>query len=107
MSRLHYMRRYTIVAPIVRNDGTESGYPAALRDALLAAGIDGWTEYRTTGSWRGKRERGITFEIYLDDVAPPAMLKLSTLGDIARRVMPDQEAIQVTADAHRTALLEA
>jgi len=124
----YIMRRYTLVAPHVRNDGSMSGYPAAVREALLAAGIDGWTEYETHGSWRGKREAGTTFELYRADEpgyqadSPNALRYSATtplyagespatfvrlLGAIGRACMPDQEAVQVTRDAHTVTLWEA
>lgn len=102
------MHRFTIVAPHVTNEGGASGYPAALRSALRSAGIDGWTEYETVGSWRGKRELGVTFEIYRENLDSEG-LRLGYaqhLARIGRSVMPDQEAIQVTVDAHPTTLLE-
>jgi hypothetical protein len=96
------LRRYTVVAPHVRNDGTMSGYPAAFRERLLGKAIDGWTEYETHGAWRGKREAGVTFEFFNGE---PNFVH--TLARIARSVMPDQEAIQVTVDAVDTVLYEA
>ena len=116
----YQMRRWTIVAPHVRNDGTVSGYPAALRDALMAAGIDGWTETETHGYWHGKREAGVTFDIMLPWIPYPsggAVLNGDwydidvvsiMLGRIARSAMGDeQEAIQVTAEPGIIELLEA
>ena len=111
------MRRFTIVAPSVRNDGTMSDYPAKLRAALLAAGIDGWTETETHGSWRGVREAGVTFEILVpiaDTRQSPdtradvvtfvgarctTRIAASVLAGLARAAMgPEQEAIQVTIE---------
>jgi hypothetical protein len=91
------MEHYTITAPKVRNDGEPSGYVIALRAALKGAGIDGWTEQDSVGVWRGKAEPGTVFTVYLSD-QPGHMVeqRLSWLGVIARRVMPDQEAVQVT-----------
>lgn len=97
------MHRVTIVAPAVKNDGSISGYPAAMRDALLGAGIDGWTEYETVGSWNGKRGLGTVFEIYLMETAQT----VPELGAAARGVMPDQEAIQITVDPAPVTLYEA
>jgi hypothetical protein len=83
-----------------------SGYPAAVREALIRNGIDGWTEYETHGSWRGKREAGTTFEFYRAQPDPdPDFAEL--VGIIGREAMPDQDAIQVTRDEHTTTLWEA
>jgi len=107
-AQAYVMRRYTLVAPHVDNAGRASGYPAAVREALLAAGIDGWTEYETHGSWRGVREAGVTFEIYAE-VAPRGASNTfpGRLADIGRGCMPDQEAVQVTMDESTTTLWEA
>lgn len=99
----YMLTRVTIIAPAVRNDGVPSGYPAALRSALLREGIAGWTEHRTIGSWHGVREPGVLFEFYVEHGSTFAY----KLGAIGRECMPDQEAIQVTYESHATTLIEA
>src|SRR5512133_2376571 len=61
------LRRYTLVAPTVKNNGERSRYPQRVADALERAGFTGWTEYDTVGVWHGSREPGVTFEIYSAD----------------------------------------
>lgn len=102
------MRRFTIIAPHVTNSGEPSGNPEALAAGLLAAGIDGWTEYQTVGCWRGHREPGTCFEIYRDDARSPWARAdfAARLARIGRAAMPDQEAIQITADIGQTTLWE-
>lgn len=97
------MLHYTITAPKVRNDGTTADYPQALRAVLLAFGIDGWTEHDTVGVWHGKREPGIVFTVYLTEGLADPTVRLDVLAKLARRAMPDQEAVQVTY--HGTLLL--
>ena len=75
--------------PAVTNAGERSLYPQAFRDALLAAGITGWSEYPTVGCWCGKLEGGVTFVLYLGE------RNLNRLGEIARSVATDQDVIQV------------
>lgn len=98
------MYRYTLTAPVVTNVGSPSGYPDAVRTALLTDGIDGCTEHVTAGYWNGKREDGVTFEFYAatedDDFG-------SRFARIGRASMPDQEAVQVTRDATAATLWEA
>lgn len=95
--RAFAMTRFTIVAPTVTNAGTPSGYPAALRAALLRHGIDGWMETDTRGAWRGKVEPGVTFEILRSS---DSQVFAYVLARIARAAFGgEQEAIQVTADA--------
>lgn len=90
------MNHYTITAPAVRNDGTESGYAAVLRALLLQFGIDGWTEHESVGYWHGRREAGTVFTLYrMPGPYTPSVIA-ADLARIARRAMPDQEAIQVT-----------
>jgi hypothetical protein len=96
------MYRYTLVAPHVDNAGRPSGYPVAVRAALLNAGVNGWTEYETAGVWRGKREVGVTFEI----LSVSALLH-HLLSRIGRECMPDQEAVQVTLNPDSIILWEA
>lgn len=106
--RIHYMRRYTLIAPIVTNDGANSGYPAAIRAALLEARIDGWTEHETHGYWRGKREPGVMFEILRNaESRGHGAVFAHRLGRLARRAMPDQEAIQITVEPQTTNVYEA
>jgi hypothetical protein len=118
------MRRYTLTAPLTTNDGSAaldargfpSNHPQIVRDALLDAGIDGWTEYQTVGWWKGKREEGVTFELYraCADMGPLALRDNSRdghtfarqLARIGRRCMPDQEAVQVTVEPVPVTLFE-
>lgn len=116
------MRRYTLTAPKVDNVGEPSGYPSKVRDALLDAGIDGWTEYDTIGWWRGVGEAGTTFEIYRMAAPQPFTHGTPERGDatdaytrdvflvqlarIGRACMPDQEAVQVTMDHSTITLTE-
>ena len=94
------MVRHELVVPKVRNDGTPSGYPELIREGLIGAGIDGWTEFETAGYWQGKREEGITFVIFaMEDIT-------EKIGQVARFVMTDQEAIQVVL-ADTVTLVEA
>lgn len=100
--RTHHMTRHTIVAPAVDNDGRSAlRYVRALRADLLELGINGWTEYESVGYWHGKREPGTLFEIYRERD------ESARLALIARRAMPDQEAIQITVDAAPVRLVEA
>lgn len=99
--RTFKMLRHTIVAPAVRQDGMPSRYALDLRAILARADYPGWTEYQTVGYWHGLRESGTTFELYLEADESAA------LALMARRVMPDQDAIQVTVDEQRATLLEA
>jgi hypothetical protein len=99
---MHHMHRFTIIAPHVRNDGSMAPYVSNLRQALLLAGIEGWTEYETHGSWKGVREAGTTFEVlrerpgYLRDI-DWAVEWLEFLGNVARTAMgTGQDAIQIT-----------
>lgn len=108
------MYRFTLTAPHVLNHdhATPSGYADRVREGLLAAGIDGWTEYETVGSWRGTREPGTTFEIYatVDHPTEPSYTVkgyAALLDRIGRAAMPDQEAVQVTCDAAPATLWEA
>lgn len=95
--------RLTIIAPTVRNDGEASGYLQRVRDTLLGLGITGWTEYPTAGYWKGKRETGMMFEVFVDDANALAY----DIGPLLRAAMPDQEAIQLTASVNPTTLYEA
>jgi hypothetical protein len=97
------MNRYTVVTPRVTNAGHASDYPETFRTALLANGVTGWTEYETTGYWHGKFEPGVLFEVYNGDSTGNFAAKL---GKLARRVMPDQDAVQVTFDPTRVELRE-
>lgn len=89
-TKSYRMLRHEVICPQVTNDGDPSGYPLAFAKALLASGIDGWTETNTMGYWKGKAEPGTTFMILSErDIVP-------LLGKLARACMPDQEAIQVS-----------
>lgn len=110
------LRRYEIVAPHVRNDGTPSEYREALRHALARHGFTGWSEIESVGYWLGKLEPGTTFVIYADDIhtdpidLPDRIGSVRTeaaLGSIGRRAMPDQDAIQVVRSSETVTLVEA
>lgn len=83
------MTRYELNVPKVLNNGKASNYPDAVRAALEAAGITGWTETEYVGVWFGTREPGVMFIIYsTTDI-------MALLSRIGRECMPDQEAVQV------------
>jgi hypothetical protein len=63
----YQLRRFEVVAPHVRNDGSESRYPEALREGLSAVGFEGWTELPSHGYWQGKFEHGTTFVLFSED----------------------------------------
>lgn len=123
----YQLRRFELIAPHVRNDGSASYYPEALRAALSAAGFEGWTEIVSHGYWLGTYEHGTTFVLYSADVRIDVMgeallsdadvcscpdgsaegiterecgcrVRRNTadmLAALARRAMPDQDAIQL------------
>lgn len=95
------MMRYEIIAPAVKNDSSVSNYAQAFREALLDNYIEGWTEWETVGYWMGKAEPGTMFTIFhtLDITG--------LLSNIARKAMPDQEAIQVVTSPVPSQLVEA
>lgn len=94
------LRRYELVAPAVLNDGTPSGYPDAIGHALDRAGY-GWTAFDGIGSWQGVHEAGRTFVLYAPHGHAPI------IGELARRIMADQDAIQVVESPHDVTLVEA
>lgn len=96
------MRKFEVVVPTVKNDGTELNYVLAFRDVLSNAGFTGWTEQASIGYWYGKMEPGIVFTFYSED-----QNTLERLCNLARMVMHDQEAIQVTIGEGLTTLVEA
>lgn len=97
------MQRVTLIAPRVQNDGRPSNYPAQLRTRLLAEATN-WTEHDTAGWWLGTREPGVMFEFY---VSPDRVRDfVRSLAAIARSVMVDQDAIQLTVDQSITTLYE-
>lgn len=103
------LRRFEVIAPHVRNDGTPSGYPAAFAAGLRRAGFTGWTEHAPhVGYWQGKRETGTRFEVFapderLDEREPmhvrpfptPTRPTADVLAEVARAAMPDQDAVQL------------
>lgn len=95
------MFRYEVVAPTVDNSGKYSGYAADFRSELPSIGITGWTEFQTAGYWHGKMEPGTTFLIFSPYDITRSICKL------ARKCMPDQDAIQVTVANDLTKLVEA
>lgn len=100
MTRATYiLRRFEIVAPHVRNDGTESGYVGNVRE-VLADHFTGWTEIASVGYWKGKLEAGTTFVLYAETLP-------SELPAQLRRAMPDQEAIQLVSVPEPVTLTEA
>lgn len=99
------MTRFTVILPIVDNDGVANDSREIMREALRTRGIDGWTEYQTVGSWNGRLEPGTLWEFYRATNHPGAFAH--TLGVIARHVLPLQEAIQVTFEPLTTTLIEA
>lgn len=107
MSRYFYMRRFTLVAPTLTKDGQASFAQTKVRNALRANAIDVWTEYSTTGAWKGETEPGTVFEIYRELYTEAAAVEFARLlGHIGREAMPDQEAIQVTVDPGSAMVLE-
>lgn len=98
------MYRMTVIAPAVTNDGHPSDYASGARSALRSVGIDGWTENETAGVWRGRRESGTRFEVFLPAMPRPAVP--AQLGEYLRHAMPDQEAIQVTIEPAPVHLFE-
>lgn len=90
--------RYELVAPKVRNDGSESNYTETVREALAAWGFTGWTEMDSVGYWHGKLEAGTTFVIYATEYREETQPRVGTdeiLMKLARDSMPDQDAIQI------------
>lgn len=97
----YQLRRFELVVPHVRNDGSAaSGWLALIRSALTVRGFDGWTEIETLGYWHGKPERGTTFVIFSEDMRDDHVTEARTstadlLAEIGRAIMDDQEAIQL------------
>lgn len=96
------LRRFTIIAPTNTNADIPAPYAQNVRNALGARGLN-WTEYPTVGSWNGYREPGTLFELYVQRDVQFAY----ELARLARAAMPDQEAVQVTAEHSTTTVLEA
>jgi hypothetical protein len=95
--------RHEVIAPAVTNAGDLSGYPDRLGSALALAGFN-WTAVETVGCWEGKVEPGRQFTIFAPEfVGNPAMKSrkatADVIGEIARAIMSDQDAIQVVVDA--------
>lgn len=108
----YLLRRYEVVAPHVRNDGSESDYAGMVRAGLIVAGFSGWTEMQTVGYWLGKFEPGTTFVVYAEPMRSesPGDLPIATreiLARLARDAMPDQDAVQVVEAPHDVVLVEA
>lgn len=122
--------RYELVAPHVRNDGSESDYLFTVRGGLVLAGFTGWTEFNSCGYWLGKLEVGTTFVIYATEhrrTCPDhgdmhglswcemdgcgkhttAVPTAEILSKVARACMPDQQAIQIVKFPHPVELIEA
>lgn len=104
--------RHEVIAPAVLNNGEHSGYPHLLGQALADAGFN-WTSVHTTGCWNGKIEPGVQFTIFAAKMAfidadrdPFYQPTAEIIGRIARKIMTDQDAIQVVVDAPIT-LIEA
>lgn len=92
--------RHEVIAPAVRNDGKLSGYPDQLGAALIKAGFN-WTAVDTVGAWNGKIEPGRQFTIFAPEFQfsdDGLQLTAGVLAQVARHVMPDQDAIQVVVD---------
>jgi hypothetical protein len=97
------LHRYTVILPHVDNDGTPVRYTADYHTALIEAGYN-FTTYQTTGVWNGVAEPGTLFELYLGG---SDLDNASRLGELARSIATDQEAIQVTYDESPTIIYEA
>lgn len=103
------LRQYSIVAPEVHNDGTPSNAVCRVRAELKALGFN-WMETAELGFWEGHGEPGILFTIYAPDTwrwAADDATTVDVLAKLARRAMPDQDAIQVTMSPAPYTLIEA
>jgi hypothetical protein len=90
--------RHEVVAPAVTNAGDLSGYPDKLGQALALAGFN-WTAVETVGCWEGKVEPGRQFTIFAPRMMGEGIATANLIASIARKTMPDQDAIQVVVDA--------
>lgn len=106
MIRAFDLAHFEVVAPSVRNDGTPSGYPEAFANALVENGFN-FTETATAGWWNGKHESGVTFTLYAPECWNGYTRTEIILGQIARSIMVEQEAIQVVKHPNRVTLTEA
>jgi hypothetical protein len=98
------MHHVELTVPATLNSGAMSGYVERIREELPSIGYTGWTETRATGVWHGRREPVTVFTIYVERGAA-GMRAVPMIGEMARSIMTDQEAIQVV-DHGRVTLFE-
>lgn len=94
MTDSYIMHHVDLTVPEVLNSGHPSHYVEAIRLGLLGMGYSGWTETRGEGAWKGTIERVTLFTLYAL-VAQFGAYTVEDIGDMARRIMHDQEAIQL------------
>jgi hypothetical protein len=88
-----FVTEYRLYVPENNNAGYDVDYVEDVRRELTHLGVEGWTEYRTTGVWHGQREPVTVFEVLTGDFS----LTDSKLVAMLRETMPDQDAVLVTA----------
>jgi hypothetical protein len=88
-----FVTEYRLYVPENNNAGYDVDYVEDVRRELTHLGVEGWTEYRTTGVWHGQREPVTVFEVLTGDFS----LTDRKLVAMLRETMPDQDAVLVTA----------
>lgn len=89
----YLMRAVDVTTPTVDTDGNPNDVVNRFTEALLEAGYTGWTRHASVGAWQGLEEPGWVWTFYLPNVGWTQ--NATQLGQLARKVMPDQDAVQV------------
>lgn len=93
MTMMYNMRHIDLTVPEVLNNGRPSHYVDTIREELQELGHTGWTEHRAIGWWRSEEERVTVFTLYIPFEG--WRVAVARIGEMARHVMSDQEAIQL------------